>query len=83
LDSVSELAVQRAIQTVAHGRTAIIIAHRLSTIRDADRILVFHDGRIVEEGTHFDLSRKADGVYASFLAIQSGTFRAAASDKGM
>jgi ATP-binding cassette subfamily B protein len=75
LDSVSELAVQKAIQSVSHGRTAILIAHRLSTIRDADRILVFQDGRIVEEGSHAELSGKTDGVYASFLAIQSANFR--------
>lgn len=74
LDSVSELAVQSAIHSVTHGRTAIMIAHRLSTIRDADRILVFKDGRIVEEGTHNELSRKSGGVYASFFEIQSGGF---------
>ena len=74
LDSVSELAVQKAIRTVTHGRTSIMIAHRLSTIRDADRILVFHDGRIVEEGTHQVLTSKIDGIYASFYEIQSGGF---------
>ncbi len=74
LDSVSELAVQNAIHSVTHGRTSIMIAHRLSTIRDADRILVFKDGRIVEEGTHNELSRKTGGVYASFFEIQSGGF---------
>jgi ATP-binding cassette subfamily B protein len=51
-----------------------MIAHRLSTIRDADRILVFNDGRIVEEGTHRELIKKDDGVYASFFEIQSGGF---------
>ena len=74
LDSVSELAVQNAIHSVTHGRTSIMIAHRLSTIKDADRILVFKDGRIVEEGTHTELSRKSGGVYASFFEIQSGGF---------
>ena len=74
LDSVSEQAIQSAIRTVTHGRTSIMIAHRLSTIRDADRILVFHKGRIVEEGTHGDLTDKADGIYASFYAIQSDGF---------
>jgi ATP-binding cassette subfamily B protein len=74
LDSVSELAVQKAIRTVTHGRTSIMIAHRLSTIRDADRILVFHEGRIVEEGTHQVLTSKIDGIYASFYEIQSGGF---------
>jgi ATP-binding cassette, subfamily B, bacterial len=74
LDSVSERAVQDAIHAVTHGRTSIMIAHRLSTIRDADRILVFHDGRIAEEGTHQDLVAKVDGVYAGFYKIQSGGF---------
>ena len=74
LDSVSERAIQSAIHTVTHGRTSIMIAHRLSTIRDADRILVFHNGRIVEEGTHDDLTEKPGGIYATFFAIQSDGF---------
>jgi ATP-binding cassette subfamily B protein len=71
LDSASELAVQNAIRSVTHGRTSIMIAHRLSTIRDADRILVFRDGKIVEEGTHADLTGKRDGIYASLVELQS------------
>ena len=55
LDSESELAVQRALDTALTGRTALVIAHRLSTVRGADQILVVVDGRIVEEGTHDDL----------------------------
>jgi ATP-binding cassette, subfamily B, bacterial len=74
LDSVSERAVQDAIHTVIQGRTSIMIAHRLSTIRDADRILVFDQGRIAEEGTHLDLVTKADGMYAGFYEIQAGGF---------
>jgi ATP-binding cassette subfamily B protein len=74
LDSISELAVQKAIQTVTHGRTSIMIAHRLSTVKDADRILVFHNGQIVEEGTHNDLIARSNGIYASFFEIQSGGF---------
>jgi ATP-binding cassette subfamily B protein len=74
LDSISELAVQKAIRTVTHGRTSIMIAHRLSTIKDADRILVFHNGQIIEEGTHNDLIAKSNGIYASFFEIQSGGF---------
>ena len=74
LDSASEKAVQEAIYAVTHGRTSIMIAHRLSTIRDADRILVFHDGRIAEEGKHEDLVARNHGIYAEFYKIQSGGF---------
>ena len=51
-----------AIDTIIRGRTSIVIAHRLSTVRDADVILVVHDGKIVEQGKHDDLMRKK-GVY--------------------
>ncbi|MDP9249018.1 MAG: ABC transporter ATP-binding protein/permease [bacterium] len=74
LDSSSERAVQDAIHTLTHGQTSIMIAHRLSTIRDADRILVFDGGKIVEEGTHDELVHKTGGVYAGFFALQSGGF---------
>ena len=55
LDSESEAAVQRALDTALAGRTALVIAHRLSTVRGADQILVVDDGRIVERGTHHEL----------------------------
>jgi ATP-binding cassette subfamily B protein len=74
LDSASEKAIQDALHTLTHGRTAIIIAHRLSTILDADRILVFDKGKIVEEGTHVQLVQKPDGIYAEFFRLQSGGF---------
>jgi ATP-binding cassette, subfamily B, bacterial len=74
LDSQSERAIQEALRSLTHGRTSIMIAHRLSTILDADRILVFDGGRIVEEGTHDDLVSRQDGIYAGFFKLQSGGF---------
>ena len=55
LDSISEHAIQQALETLMVGRTTIVAAHRLATILKADRILVLNDGVIVEEGTHEDL----------------------------
>ncbi|WP_069114999.1 ABC transporter ATP-binding protein [Jiangella alba] len=69
LDSESELAVQRALETALTGRTSLVIAHRLSTIRGADTILVVDDGRIVERGTHEQLLA-AGGTYAELYRTQ-------------
>ncbi len=69
LDSESEVAVQRALATALEGRTAVVIAHRLSTIRDADRILVVADGRIVQSGTHDELLAEG-GLYADLYVTQ-------------
>jgi ATP-binding cassette subfamily B protein len=74
LDSESERAIQDALLSLTHGRTSIMIAHRLSTILDADRILVFDEGKIVEEGTHNSLILKENGIYAGFFKLQSGGF---------
>ncbi|GAA1508359.1 ABC transporter ATP-binding protein [Sphaerisporangium rubeum] len=69
LDSESEAAVQRALKTALAGRTSLVIAHRLSTIREADTILVIHDGRVVERGRHDDLLA-AGGAYAELYRTQ-------------
>jgi subfamily B ATP-binding cassette protein MsbA len=69
LDAESESAVQAAINRLLQGRTALIIAHRLSTIRDADRIIVLDQGRIVEEGTHSELMA-ARGLYHALYETQ-------------
>jgi ATP-binding cassette subfamily B protein len=71
LDVETERQVQAAMEELMTGRTTIVIAHRLSTIRGADRILVFDDGRIVEEGRHAELVRKG-GAYARLNAVTEG-----------
>jgi len=68
LDMETEKLVQAAADALMAGRTTVVIAHRLSTIRDADRILVFQDGRIVEEGRHGDLVSQG-GVYSRLSAL--------------
>ena len=69
LDSESEAAVQRALAAALVGRTSIVIAHRLSTVREADRILVISDGRVVERGKHAELLA-AGGLYADLYRTQ-------------
>ena len=67
LDAISEEAVFSALRTLRRGRTTIVIAHRLSTIRDADRILVLHEGRLMAQGTHDELLATND-LYARMCA---------------
>jgi ATP-binding cassette subfamily B protein len=69
LDSESEVAVQRALETALTGRTSLVIAHRLSTVRGADEILVVDGGRIVERGRHGALLA-AEGLYAELYRTQ-------------
>ncbi len=69
LDSESEAAVQAALAKVMKERTTVVIAHRLSTVRNADRILVFDDGRLVEQGTHERLLGKT-GLYSRLVEHQ-------------
>jgi len=69
VDSHTEHLLQDAVHMLMEGRTALIIAHRLSTIRDVDRILVFHKGELVEQGTHDELL-DAGGVYWRLYQLQ-------------
>ena len=69
LDSISENAIQEALEALMEGRTSIVIAHRLSTILKADRILVVQDGVIAEQGTHEELLAKG-GVYRELYETQ-------------
>jgi ATP-binding cassette subfamily B protein len=71
LDSESEALIQEAMQRLIVGRTALVIAHRLSTVRMLDRILVFDQGRIVEEGTHDELVRRTGGTYKRLFEKQA------------
>ncbi len=69
LDAVSELSVQKAVEHLSEDRTTVIIAHRLATVKKADRIIVFDEGKIVDEGTHDELVAKG-GLYAKLAKLQ-------------
>ena len=69
IDTRTEIQIQKAFDTMMHGRTSFIVAHRLSTIREADLILVMRDGKIVEQGNHEELLKK-NGFYAQLYESQ-------------
>ncbi|MDF1564641.1 MAG: ABC transporter ATP-binding protein [Deltaproteobacteria bacterium] len=71
VDSETEALLQEAMETLLEDRTAIIIAHRLSTIERADRVVVLHQGRVVEEGPHAELLARG-GYYARLYELQYG-----------
>lgn len=72
LDSESERLVQDALDRLMEGRTTFVVAHRLATIRDVDHIAVIDGGRVVETGTHDELSARPDGLYRRLSSLQFG-----------
>jgi len=72
VDTRTEMHIQEALLRLMEGRTSFVIAHRLSTIRDADRILVIRDGRIIERGNHEELLTKEGFYYELYTAQFKG-----------
>jgi len=73
VDTETEKLIQEALDRLVADRTTIAIAHRLSTLRKADRLVILEKGVVIEEGSHEELSAKADGLYAKLLRMQSET----------
>lgn len=80
IDAEAEKSIQDALKVLIRGRTTIAIAHRLSTLRNADRILVFDQGRLIEEGTHAELLA-SNGTYARLVRIQTSVTKNPEIDK--
>jgi ATP-binding cassette subfamily B protein len=73
LDSITERHIQDSLAYLMTGKTVVVIAHRLSTLAHLDRIVVFHDGAIIEAGTHQELLAR-NGHYARMWSMQAGGF---------
>jgi ATP-binding cassette subfamily B protein len=71
LDPESEQVIQAAFEKAAKDRTTLVIAHRLATVRNADRIIVMEDGRVVDQGRHEALLER-EGVYKRYIELQFG-----------
>lgn len=66
IDTITELKIQDALKTLMNGRTSFIIAHRLNTIQEADKIIMLHDGEIIESGSHEELIRQQGDYFSLF-----------------
>jgi ATP-binding cassette subfamily B protein len=71
VDPGTEHDIREALLRLLAGRTSIVIAHRLATVRDADRVLVLHHGRLIEQGSHEELLRLPDGIYRTLYSLQA------------
>ena len=80
LDSKSEVEVQKGLTELMKGRTAIIIAHRLSTIANANHLLVISGGRVGQYGSHTELLKDKNGLYAQLVSLQQSLLRAPSQD---
>ena len=80
IDAEAEKSIQDALKVLIRGRTTLAIAHRLSTLRNADRIIVFDQGRLIEQGTHAELLA-LDGTYARLVRIQTSVSKNPDVDK--
>jgi ATP-binding cassette subfamily B protein len=80
IDAEAEKSIQDALKALIRGRTTIAIAHRLSTLRNADRILVFDRGQLIEQGTHKQLLEQ-DGTYARLVRIQTSVSKDPSVDR--
>ncbi|MEK7658796.1 MAG: ABC transporter ATP-binding protein [Patescibacteria group bacterium] len=74
LDSHSEMLIQDALNNLMRNKTTIVIAHRLSTIQKMDRIIVIDKGKIVEQGSHYELLEKENSLYKKLWELQAGGF---------
>ena len=70
LDNTTEILIQAALDELCKGRTTLVVAHRLSTIKNADEIVVISNGRILEKGTHEQLTENSEGVYSRLYSLQ-------------